>query len=151
MEKQNKKDHYLNELFDKECLNPKEFAESLGFDRVDRIYNVISGRNNVSIELARIIHEKYPYISIEWIKTGKGEMMSGDKSQEAMVSYPLSYIIGREKKIEELFEQVNELNIYIKELITQNYELKIEIEKKKADANRVETVECADVKPTGSD
>jgi hypothetical protein len=69
-----KKDHYLNVLFFYLGVNAKQFAESLGFKRADRIYNVLRGENGISSDLAKIIIDKYPSVNYEWLLTGKGSM-----------------------------------------------------------------------------
>lgn len=71
--------HYLNKLIDYLKLNPKQFSESLGFDRVDRIYNVLNFKNGISANLANIITNTYPSVNYEWLLTGKGEMLLLDQ------------------------------------------------------------------------
>lgn len=56
-------------------LSGKKFAESLGMERADRIYNIQKGRNNISPNMAAIITMKYPLINMEWLLTGKGPML----------------------------------------------------------------------------
>lgn len=73
-----KKEHRLNELLLKLKLNPKEFAESIGLKRADRIYFVLNGRNDISTNLARMINDKYPSVNIDWLLTGEGEMLLND-------------------------------------------------------------------------
>ena len=69
-----KYNHYLFDLIIELKLNPKSFAESLGFKRTDRIYNVLKGLNGISNDLARIITDKYPSVNYEWLLTGIGNM-----------------------------------------------------------------------------
>jgi hypothetical protein len=74
-------EHYLNELLIYLKLNSKEFAKSLGFNRVDRIYHILNGRNGISEDLAKIIVGRYKHINYDWLLTGKGEMLSSEKVQ----------------------------------------------------------------------
>lgn len=80
--------HYLNELIDYLKLNPKQFSESLGFERVDRIYNVLKLKNGVSANLANIITNIYPAVDYNWLLTGVGEMLKNQTN----VSYIAPYI-----------------------------------------------------------
>lgn len=77
----NKKEHRLSELLLNLKLNPKEFAESIGLKRADRIYFVLNGRNDISTDLARVINDKYPNVNSDWLLTGKGEMLIADKEE----------------------------------------------------------------------
>lgn len=70
---------YLFDLILELQMNPKSFAESLGFNRADRIYNVLKGLNGISSDLAKIISEKYSNVNYEWLLTGEGEMLNDIK------------------------------------------------------------------------
>ncbi|MRM94376.1 helix-turn-helix transcriptional regulator [Riemerella anatipestifer] len=74
-----KYNHYLYDFILHLKLNPKSFAESLGFERTDRIYNVLKGANGISSDLASIISDKYPDVIYEWLLTGKGEMLKSSE------------------------------------------------------------------------
>lgn len=67
--------HWLNEFLMYTGKSGKSFAESIGLSRSDRIYNILNGRNNLSPALARMIKTTYPEVSMEWLLTGKGEML----------------------------------------------------------------------------
>lgn len=73
---------YLYDLIVYLKMNPKSFAESLGFKRVDRIYNVLNGVNGISPDLAKIISDVYNEVNYEWLLAGEGEMLR-DGFQEA--------------------------------------------------------------------
>lgn len=57
-------------------MNPKSFAESLGLNRPDRLYNVLSGKNGLSSKFANLITSRYKDVSYDWLLTGEGEMIS---------------------------------------------------------------------------
>lgn len=63
----------INFLLKIHYLNPKQFSEALGLNRVDAIYNVMKGRNGISRKLASLIVEKFPEVSIEWLLNGTGK------------------------------------------------------------------------------
>lgn len=72
---------HLDDLINYLKLNPKSFANSLGFDRTDRIYNVLKGANGVSTDLAKIITERYTDVNYEWLISGKGSMLNKQQLQ----------------------------------------------------------------------
>jgi transcriptional regulator with XRE-family HTH domain len=55
-------------------LNPAKFAEKIGIQR-SAISHVLSGRNKPSYDFLLKIIENYPQIELEWLLTGKGNMM----------------------------------------------------------------------------
>lgn len=62
----------INFLLEHFNLNVSQFAESLGVSK-QSIRNIINGRNNLSKNLAKKIHEKYG-VNYDWIRLGIGEM-----------------------------------------------------------------------------
>lgn len=76
---------YLYDLILHLKLNPKKFANSLGYERSDIVYNVLREENGISTNLASKIVEVYPNVNYNWLLSGEGEML---KSQSgAVVSY----------------------------------------------------------------
>lgn len=59
-------------------LNPKQFAESLGFDRPQAIYDILNPSKKVGISknMAEKISSKYPYINKVYLLTGEGDMIN---------------------------------------------------------------------------
>lgn len=90
--------HYLNKLIDHLKLNPKQFSESLGFDRVDRIYNVLNLKNGISTSLANIITKTYPSVNYDWLLTGEGSMLKSD-NQGLIVNDPITISIDEGQPI----------------------------------------------------
>ncbi len=116
-----KKDHRLNELLLDLKLNPKEFAESIGLKRVDRIYFVLNGRNDISTDLARIINGKYPNVSIEWLLTGGGRMLNPPHSDvnyiapyinEDLIAVPYVSVDAAASFVESLYEMEYDIDTY---------------------------------------
>ena len=62
--------------------NPKQFSDSLGFKRPERIYKILRGETGISRKLAEIINEKYPQYDKNWLLTGEGEMKKGEAGKE---------------------------------------------------------------------
>ena len=68
-------EHYLQSLFAYLQMSAKQFSESIGEKRAEKLYHVLRGRNGVSEDLARTIAKKYPEINYTWLLTGEGEML----------------------------------------------------------------------------
>lgn len=58
------------------------FARSLGYDRADKIYNILKDRNGISADVAKDITRNYNNIRYEWLLTGQGEMLKIEDDQE---------------------------------------------------------------------
>jgi len=59
---------------------PLSFSKSLGYDRADKIYNILKGRNKISADVARDITTIYDNVSYDWLLNGKGEMLKKELS-----------------------------------------------------------------------
>ena len=57
---------------DLKLSNTKQLSVKLGLDRPERIYAILRGKTSISRNLAKIINEKYPQYSIDWLLTGEG-------------------------------------------------------------------------------
>lgn len=53
------------------------FGRHIGLSRSENLYQIKAGKNGISQNLARRIVDKFPEISIGWLLTGEGEMLSG--------------------------------------------------------------------------
>ena len=67
--------HYLQSLIDYLQMSAKQFSESIGEKRAEKLYHVLRGRNGVSEDLARIIAKRYPEVNYRWLLTGEGDML----------------------------------------------------------------------------
>lgn len=61
-------------LLDAEKINSAKFAEIIGVQR-SSISHILTGRNNPSFDIIQRIAEKFPKINLEWLITGKGNML----------------------------------------------------------------------------
>ena len=75
-------EHYLQKLFAYLQMSAKQFSESIGEKRAEKLYHVLRGRNGVSEDLARTIAKKYPEINYTWLLTGEGEMLKQNTTRE---------------------------------------------------------------------
>jgi len=71
--------------------NPKQFSDSLGFERPERIYKILRGNTAVSRNLAEIINSKYPQYKIDWLLTGEGEMLKSLETQSNIADPAADY------------------------------------------------------------
>lgn len=56
------------------------FGRYIGLSRSENLYQIKAGKNGISQNLARRITGKFPEISIGWLLTGEGDMLSGGVS-----------------------------------------------------------------------
>jgi len=69
-------------------MNPNEFAKKLGYDRGEKVYNLIKGKFKSSFEMLEKIANNFVQINLQWLITGKGEMFIQEGS--FMVNEPIS-------------------------------------------------------------
>jgi transcriptional regulator with XRE-family HTH domain len=74
------KDRILNFL-KAENKSSSQFAEEIGV-QPSGISHIISGRNKPSLDFIMKMLEKYPFLSVEWLLFGKGEMYKDQSMQE---------------------------------------------------------------------
>jgi Predicted transcriptional regulator len=91
-----------------------EFARSLGFDRADKIYNLVKNKFNPSYDILSAITNKFVEIDVNWLITGKGSMLKGFQG-----SVMLNTQISDTEK--ELIDSVSEPEISIYKLKTDYY------------------------------
>jgi hypothetical protein len=68
-------------ITNKKVRNQQEFVEIIGSDK-STISLIKTGKSNFPVDLFGKIEKKFPYISIDWLKTGEGEMVKSTKSIE---------------------------------------------------------------------
>lgn len=66
----------LKAIIDHYSVSPPEFARLLGFERADKIYNIIKGKFFPSFEILEAITNKFVDVSIDWLINGRGTMLS---------------------------------------------------------------------------
>lgn len=65
----------LRQILEYYNLKVPKFASSIGINQ-QRIYDVLQGRTkSITYELGDAIQNAYPYININWLRTGEGEML----------------------------------------------------------------------------
>ena len=63
----------INLVMEKENMKPGAFAETIGVQQ-STLSHILNGRNNPSLDVIMKVHQKFPYLNIEWLLYGKGEM-----------------------------------------------------------------------------
>lgn len=63
----------IQAIINKEGITPSRFADIIGVQR-SGISHILSGRNKPSLDFLNKVLIQYPYISGDWLITGKGEM-----------------------------------------------------------------------------
>lgn len=79
--KNNKKtsSQILEELLLHLKSNASRLAKDLGYNSNVKIQHIKSGRNNISVEVANDIINKFPEFNYDWLMTGEGEMLKEEK------------------------------------------------------------------------
>jgi repressor LexA len=65
----------LEKIIEHYKMTTYEFSKLLGFDRADKIYNILKGKFNPSFEILVAITNKFVDVNIDWLINGKGEML----------------------------------------------------------------------------
>lgn len=69
----------ISELIDYLHLNPNSFAKKLHYERSQVVYDILKGKALPSSDFyIRLKNSEYSDVSIEWLITGKGEMLQGN-------------------------------------------------------------------------
>ncbi len=61
------------QIIQKEGLSNAEFAERIGVS-VSSLSHIFNGRNNPSLDLVMRIHKACPYVNLNWLLYGEGQM-----------------------------------------------------------------------------
>ena len=63
-------------------ISANKLAFEIGLNANTAIYHIKNGRNGISSELAKKIINRFPEISYNWLLTGEGEILKGEKAKE---------------------------------------------------------------------
>ena len=69
----------MKAIIDYYQVTPNEFSKLLGFDRADKIYYILNGKFYPSFEILLAITNKFVNVSMDWLITGKGQMLHQEK------------------------------------------------------------------------
>ncbi|MDO5497101.1 MAG: LexA family transcriptional regulator [Alistipes sp.] len=67
-------------------MSTNYFARHIGLSRAENLYQIKSGNNGISYNLAQRIVECFPEISIGWLLTGEGDMF-GRRDNSRMIPF----------------------------------------------------------------
>lgn len=68
----------IYQIMQNEGLTNMEFAEKLGIS-TSSLSHIFSGRNNPSLDVVMRIHKACPYVNLNWLLYGEGQMKDNDK------------------------------------------------------------------------
>lgn len=74
----------LKQIMTKNALTAKMFAEQIGV-QAGTISNILSGRNNPSLEIIKRVLNRFPDLSADWLIFGKGEMLRSGVEQPSTI------------------------------------------------------------------
>jgi transcriptional regulator with XRE-family HTH domain len=63
----------LNLFLKNESLTPTELSDALDIQR-SGLSHILSGRNNPGYDFIKKFAEKFPYVNLQWLITGKGDI-----------------------------------------------------------------------------
>ena len=63
----------IQQIMQKEGLTNAEFAEKIGVS-TSSLSHIFSGRNNPSLDVVMRIHKACPYVNLDWLLYGEGQM-----------------------------------------------------------------------------
>lgn len=66
-------------IIDHYGLSAAAFSKELGFDRADKVYNILNGKFNPSYDILLAITNKFVDVNIDWLISGKGTMLKAEK------------------------------------------------------------------------
>jgi plasmid maintenance system antidote protein VapI len=73
----------LNELLQKEGINPNQLAAKMKLNRTQAIYDILNNKiKKISDNHADKILKEYPYYNKVWLLTGEGDMLKGNNTQQ---------------------------------------------------------------------
>ncbi len=64
-------------------MSINHFAHHIGLPRGQNLYQIIKGYNDISRNVANMIVDHFPEISLLWVLTGEGDMFSSSQSANA--------------------------------------------------------------------
>jgi hypothetical protein len=67
-------------------MSTNYFARHIGLSRAENLYQIKSGNNGISYNLAQRIVESFPEVSIGWLLTGEGDMF-GRRDNSRMIPF----------------------------------------------------------------
>lgn len=83
------------QIMQKEGLSNADFAEKIGIS-TSSLSHIFNGRNKPSLDVVMRIHKACPYVNIEWLLYGEGEMEGRNTSDITTSQYTQS-LENREK------------------------------------------------------
>ena len=96
---------------------PNTFAKALGFSNGTVFYQIKSGRNKISANLANKICNVYPEIDYTWLLTGKGNMLKVESESSTLIAklqeqivFLKNHVQGQDARIELLEQKLKEVN-----------------------------------------
>lgn len=116
------------QIMQKEGLSNAEFAEKIGIS-TSSLSHIFNGRNKPSLDVVMRIHKACPYVNIEWLLYGEGEMegentpdtatpqyTQGFENPEKSTESPILLIFARKMYQKRLLIHLK--NLYVRKLDT---------------------------------
>jgi plasmid maintenance system antidote protein VapI len=97
----------LNQILEYTGMRKNTLAKALGYTNSAIFYQIETGRNGISSNLAIRVSERFPEINQNWILTGKGEMLHDselniDEKTKNRIEFLENHLKGQDARIEKL-------------------------------------------------
>ena len=97
----------LNQIVEHTSMRKNTLAKALGYTNSAIFYQIETGRNRISSNLAIRVSERFPEINQNWILTGKGEMLHDselniDEKTKNRIEFLENHLKGQDARIEKL-------------------------------------------------
>jgi len=75
----------IAQIIKEEQLTAVQFAKETGIQQAS-LSHILNGRNNPSLEIIKKIHQRFPYINVDWLLYGEGNMVELQKREHYTAS-----------------------------------------------------------------
>jgi transcriptional regulator with XRE-family HTH domain len=79
----------IKQLMDREQMNAGTFAERIGVAPATMSHTLGDRNKYPSTDFIMKLHESFPYVSLDWLLLGSGEMIDPENSPESEENLPL--------------------------------------------------------------
>ena len=106
------------QIMQKEGLSNAEFAEKIGIS-TSSLSHIFNGRNKPSLDVVMRIHKACPYVNIEWLLYGEGEMEGTHKALRIPKNRPRArFFLIFARKMYQKRLLIHLKNLYVRKLDT---------------------------------
>lgn len=107
----------LQQFIDYKNISIREFSTKIS-DNGGKVYKFLSGNNVSKIDFLVKINESFPELNIDWLVTGRGEMIYQQQQVEQTDDEEkLNELEGRVERLKQEFNSLKQQQNFIQELL----------------------------------